>query len=415
MDLAPPRSSALLAATLVAIAGCAAPPLTGQDGDEDGDDGRDDAAAEDAMDDSEESDGAGEGDDDDEGDGAADEEEAFAAGEWRRRIEAALAPVDCPLPPERTYNSSYYQGPIIDSHLHLPQLPDSPADGPPEEEQMQPIAGVNVRMDDIACTLAWEGTRSAISFFPVFPHIDWQSLEVVNRTMALYPDTFIPFIMAPAANDDPPSVDEGPLRAMLGVYPGLFRGYGEIGLYPRSEGGRGFPPDDPVLERVYPVLREHRLTAYFHPDHGQTASLDRVLSENPDINFIVHGEGIETTIGSLMTNHSNVFFTANDLYGDQYLLHRHETTESFLEKTADYEPLLERDLATWKAVIEAHPDQFMWGTDRGGIALWTLDREVGERLNDYGRAFIARLDPAVQERFAYKNVERAMGEGFAGP
>ena len=60
-------------------------------------------------------------------------------------------------------------------------------------------------------------------------------------------------------------------------------------------------------------------------------------------------------------------------------------------------------------MIEAHPDQFVWGTDRGGIALWTFDLVVGQTLVDYARAFIGRLDPTVQEKFAYKNAERLLG------
>lgn len=106
-----------------------------------------------------------------------------------------------------------------------------------------------------------------------------------------------------------------------------------------------------------------------------------------------------------MGKYPNIYFTANDLYGDQYLLHPGGSKEAFLAALKDYEPLLEKDLATWKDLIEAHPDQFMWGTDRGS-ATWTFDKEVGEALAKYVRAFIGRLDPEVQEKFAYKNAER---------
>ncbi len=63
-------------------------------------------------------------------------------------------------------------------------------------------------------------------------------------------------------------------------------------------------------------------------------------------------------------------------------------------------------MGDWKEVIEAHPDRFMWGTDRGGIAIWTYDLAVGLRLVDYARAFIGQLDPGVQELFGYRNAER---------
>ncbi|MBI4392314.1 MAG: hypothetical protein HY556_00755 [Euryarchaeota archaeon] len=405
MDRSSGRVQVGLAFLIVFVAGCLGPPPTGDDDD----DGRDEDPSTDRP-------GVGDNDasehfaSDDDGSneegGDDDPDAAFERVEWNRRINASFAPVDCPRPPRREYNDTYYKGPLIDTHMHIPHLPDSPIGEPVPDEKMHPIAGVNVRMGEIACLLKWEGTKSAVSFFPVFPHIDWQSLEVVNRTMSLYPDLFIPFIMAPAANDDPPTVDEGPLRGMLEVHPGLFRGYGEIGLYSRSEGGRDLRPDDPILKRVYLVLREHKLVAYLHPGDGHAASLDAVLTENPDLNLIVHGDQIAPAIGALMDAHDNVFFTANDLYGDQYLLHQRENATTFLEKTKDFGPMLRKDWDDWKAIIEAHPDQFMWGTDRGGVAVWTYDHAVGDRLSDYGRAFIGGLDPAVQERFAFKNAER---------
>lgn len=135
------------------------------------------------------------------------------------------------------------------------------------------------------------------------------------------------------------------------------------------------------------------------------------MEQNPDIPFIVHGEQVENEIGDLMSKYPNVYFTVNDLYGDQHLLHPGETTESFVAALQPYEPLLEQDIATWKDVIEEHPDQFLWGTDRGGIAVWTFDLEVGQALVDYARAFIGRLDPDVQEKFAYKNAEEVTSIG----
>ena len=41
-----------------------------------------------------------------------------------------------------------------------------------------------------------------------------------------------------------------------------------------------------------------------------------------------------------------------------------------------------------------------------GVAIWSFDKEVGWTLADYGRHFIALLDPDVQEKFAYKNAKK---------
>ena len=149
---------------------------------------------------------------------------------------------------------------------------------------------------------------------------------------------------------------------------------------------------------------------YLHPGERHEDNLELALQEYPEISFIVHGEQIEEEIGDLMEKYPNIYFTVNDLYGDQYLLHPGESTQTFLAALKNYGPLLEKDLATWKDLIEAHPEQFLWGTDRGGIAVWTFDLEVGQALVDYARAFIGRLDPDVQEKFAYKNAESLLSD-----
>ncbi len=93
----------------------------------------------------------------------------------------------------------------------------------------------------------------------------------------------------------------------------------------------------------------------------------------------------------------------NELYGREWLLRRGGKSE-FLATFTDLEPLIEKDLANWQELIETFPDRFMWATDRGNVAgLWTYDADVGQILVNYARAFIGRLDPAVQERFAHEN------------
>ena len=60
----------------------------------------------------------------------------------------------------------------------------------------------------------------------------------------------------------------------------------------------------------------------------------------------MHGEEIENAIADIMERHSNIYYTVNELHGRQYLLRPGETKESFLAAMEDYEPLLEKDLAT---------------------------------------------------------------------
>ena len=338
-------------------------------------------------------------------------------GAWDQRIDAAFDPSACPAAPEVILDESDYSGPLIDTHFHIPHLPDSPPGLIERDysEVIKPVLGKNITMNDIVCTLEQEGTARAFAFFPVFPEVDPRfPLEVADRAITQHPTMVIPFIMPRGPHDVPPTVDSVALRGMLEAVPGLFRGYGEIGLYELKgrSGSNDYPPDAPIFQRIYPIASEHNLIVYLHPGKGHRVAFERILSEHPEIDFIVHGEQIENEIGTLMGKYPNVYFTVNDLYGDQYLLNIGENKATFLAAVNDFEPLLAKDLSTWKDLIEAHPDQFVWGTDRGD-AVWTFDREVGQRLVAYARAFIGRLDPDVQERFAYKNAERLVFEAEA--
>ncbi|MDZ4256910.1 MAG: hypothetical protein U1C71_04835, partial [archaeon] len=108
----------------------------------------------------------------------------------------------------------------------------------------------------------------------------------------------------------------------------------------------------------------------------------------------------------ILENHSNVYYEVDELWGDVWLLKPGASKEDFLAHFEDYGPLLEKDVATWKPFIERFPDQVLWGSDRGVSTLWDLDRDVAFQLQDYVRAFIGKLDPSVQEKYAYKNSER---------
>ncbi len=360
---------------------------------------------------------------------------------WDHRVERGIGSGDCPTVSPAVVAPGSYGGPLFDSHFHPPHLPDTPPGYEGGERDLpgfavsryhdwtfepeptdpirlqKPIAGRNVTMQDLACLLAADGTDGAFSFFPVFENIQEPALEVAARTVAAHPDLFVPFIMPPGHHDVPPTVDGTVLAEMVGSRPGLFVGYGEIGLYGLGErrAEDDYPPDAEILQGVYRVADEHRLMVYLHPGNGQADGLARALEAHPDIEFIVHGDQIQPFILDLMDRFPNVSFTVNDLVGDQYLLRPEVTREEFFRRTDDFATLLRLDLSVWKPMIEAYPDRFMWGTDRGGQAVWTFDLDVGRRLVAYGRAFIAGLDPSVRERFAYRNAHRIMGSGLDEP
>lgn len=339
---------------------------------------------------------------------------------WKERLDNVFSPASCQQVLGKKYGNLYYNGSLIDTHYHIPNIPDSfPGESDEDElNEINPILGENIKIPEIVCALEQENTTKVFAFFPVYPEISEQMIEVAYRTMENYSDKFVPFIMPPDNDDDLngyPTVDANVLSEMLNIKSGLFQGYGEIGLYARENGAKELLPDSQRLLDIYPVVRENKLIVYFHLGEGQKENFERILQQNPDINFIFHGDQLISydngqqnlrNIDEILSDHQNAYYTIDELYGDEWLIKPEITKEQFLEHLDNYEILLNKDLETWKTIIEKHPNQFMWGTDRSDQVLWSHDPEVGLALTNYARALIARLDPAVQEKFAYKNAEK---------
>jgi uncharacterized protein Veg len=68
-----------------------------------------------------------------------------------------------------------------------------------------------------------------------------------------------------------------------------------------------------------------------------------------------------------------------------------------------FDSTLKQDIARHKNMIEMYPDRFLMETDRQHRV--HFDKEMSALLDEYSRAFIGRLDPSVQEKFAHKNAK----------
>ena len=112
---------------------------------------------------------------------------------------------------------------------------------------------------------------------------------------------------------------------------------------------------------------------------------------------------LEEWITDVLDGHPNAYYS---LDANMFtVLYNVDSKEEFLtEFRADFNILLEENIDKWKDEIEARPDRFVGGTDRGNT--WHFDPEVGAILLEFSGAFIGSLDPEVQEKFAYKNAER---------
>lgn len=339
-------------------------------------------------------------------------------------VNSSFEKVKCPVR-ESKLNESFYTGKLIDTHIHMPSIPDD-ANFKADVDEIRPALGINVKIDDYICMMNYENTDKVFAFFPVWDPIRLESLEIVKITMEKYPEKFVPFIMPPDHDDridGYPTVDAVELERMLSVYPDLFKGYGEIGLYERGDNGgpkgaKELPPDSERLNEIYPVIRENNLVVYFHLGEGQKESFEKVLRENRDISFIFHGDQLVnfengewdlSAIEEILENNPNAYYGVDEIYGQEFILKPETSKEEFIAHFSNYKPLIDRDIKVWKEFIEKHQNQVLWGTDRGWSADWSLDTDVAQTLNDYSRYFIAQLSPEVQEKYAYKNAERLLG------
>jgi len=345
---------------------------------------------------------------------------------WRNRIESALAPTSCPDVSKPEYPSSYYQGPLTDTHLHIPSIPDWSAE---EDKEMQgqvlegrfggpqALLGWNVKMSEIACTIKREGTHKNFAFFPAYEgEISLSQLEMWDRTMQEYPEQFTPFIMSSGNDGDPngfPTVDAETLKEMLAVYPNLFQGYGEIGLYARENGGSPeLPPDSLRLQQIYPIIKQHKLVVYFHLGDGHKDNFEKVLKQHPEITFVWHGDQLTVNeVKDILSKHPNAYYGIDEFFGGEreiFELYVGKSKEKYLETAnKNFDKIINQAISHWKSLIEQYPDQVTWGTDRGD-AVWNYDQDVGQMQVKIARAFIGKLKPEVQEKFAYKNAEKLL-------
>ena len=343
--------------------------------------------------------------------------------EWPKRLDAAFTPSECGTAPAANFPASYYQGPLIDSHLHIPQLPDDRWDGgedtgyiaPRGAEsdkydaialEQRPLLGRTMNIDRIACTLQNEGSIKAFTFFPTFPEIVSPAIEVAYRAVQEYPDLFVPFIQASANGSA--TLEGKLLDVMLDLRPGLFKGFGEVGDSPTEPINP--KPDGEVYTGDFEVVRNHgKLLVYFHTGTDHQDNMEIALQRFSDVTFIIHGDFVRPYVQDMMDRNPNVYFTYNDIFaisGDVGETFRFGEKAAFLsEMRSEWDRLLDEADDLYRPMIEAHPDRFMWGTDRGDI-VWGYDEEVGQILAEFGRAFIGRFDPSIQAGLAYKNAER---------
>lgn len=318
----------------------------------------------------------------------------------------------CVLTPKpREFNKTpYYTGPLIDTHVHMPAASKLVGMVAKRFGEDIPVMG-EARLEPgyITCVFASEGIAKAIGFYLIPRFAEGQSVAMVRDIQKKYPDKIAAFFMPPPM--PALTIPASRVENVLKKNPGLFRGYGEIALDRDTSGN--VAPEDPKLMEIYKLAEKYNLIVMMHPRPRDKEAVERILEKFPTVTFLLHSGG-DNWIAEIMPKHKNLYYSADNVFSLFGWERTHQFDPPDKEEwmshfRTNFDPLMEQALAKWKSAIEANPDRFMWGTDRGAPRSgWTFEWEVGGLLEEFGRTFIARLRPDAQEKFAYQNVKRIL-------
>src|SRR3989338_595401 len=314
-----------------------------------------------------------------------------------------LEEIKCDLAPkQREFSKSpYYEGPLIDNHVHMPvasKIVSTVAMQSGFEDM--PYEG-DIPTDSIACIFDSEGIEKMYGFF-IMPNAALSSsVSSAKSAKQRHPEKIVPFFMPqPITSLHPDSSD---VENAISANKGLFRGIGELAIY-------RYPSEvqlnDPYFLELYRIADEQNLIVMVHPRPGEQEAVENIVKAYPDVNFLFHGEEWVT---EMLDEHPNIYFsidaTETSIYGSGPQHERkNPTKEEWLNDfRKNFDANLGKTASKWKVKIEKHPDRYLWGTDRWYS--WHFDPEVGGLLEEFSRSFIGQLDSEVQEKFAYKNAE----------
>lgn len=324
-----------------------------------------------------------------------------------------LKEVQCDKTPSlRQFSSdSYYTGPLIDAHVHIPFTFEVPPSIYAEADWDAPILEKEVFAGQIICAFDKENTKSSIGFYAIPSPLKGLAVSPVKQVEQKHTGRIVAFMMPTHVSGLDLMPNE--IEEVLNSNKGLFKGYGEIAMYKGVY--KGMSPDDSSLLEIYKIADKHNLIVMMHPDYGQQQAVERILKEYPNVKFLFHGEEASRYAAEIVGKFPNAYFTIDGDLSDipedpqSVSLYGSGSKEKFIsDYKRDYSRVMDRAINKWKAAIEKHPDKFLWGTDRAYA--WHFDYEVGGLIEEFSRSFIGQLDASVQEKFAYRNAERLLRE-----
>ncbi len=308
----------------------------------------------------------------------------------------------CNLAPlQRQFNDSpYYTGPLIDDHFHMPQMREIP------NNPDAPVLDRDVSKHDVVCLFGKGRVEHVFAFYGIPIDLKEKSVQAAREIEQESPGTidhFIELVSFPGYPVVPQQVDE-----TLNANEGLFKGYGELSLYLPHYASSNVMPNDPAMQELYKVAEKHHLIVMMHLTANQQQAFEETLHDYPNVTFLVHAAEdlpwASTFFDTYFDKYPNLYYSVDiDLYKEA--IFPATTKQDFnIRLKQGWQGMLNDRVAFWKGKIEKHPGRFLWGTDRGHYA-WHYDPDVEAWIEEYSRAFIGQLDPAVQEKYAHKNAE----------
>lgn len=316
----------------------------------------------------------------------------------------------CNLSHNRKFkNEPYYNGPLIDSHVHFPTSSQIVSSIAGQNGLELPILKGDLSAENLICLFESEGITKTFAFHLTSQFEEGASVSTAKAIEEAYPARLVHFIMPPPLK----SLNLSPsgIKKILEDNKGLFKGFGEVALY--MDGYEGVKPNDSDLKAIYKLAEQHNLIVMVHPEDGLKDGVEEILREYPNVTFFFHGGRNQEWIIELMPKYQNFYYSVDadvsHLYGfkKEHQYQKLTTQEEYLSYIrSNFDSVLKEEVAHWKPKIEKYPERFTWGTDRWYV--WHFDPEVGGILEEFGRSFIGGLDPAVRENFAYKNAEKML-------
>lgn len=305
------------------------------------------------------------------------------------------------IQPALTYENAY-NGPLYDAGFH---------------------AAKDADLQLLIADMDRNGVNWAISYFAVqgaqsrTALTTSQGLGRILATVQENPGRVLPFINpglspteATATLDSLlPMMYAEALRSSEEISPGAISGLGEMEQYAWQTG-----PDDNRVMELYRMAAAANKSVSMRISAGQARAMQQVLETFPETKFIIRMSPEDlrkdrTAIMQLLKKYPNLYYGI----GPDQIMTGPETGSPLLPGQESFDDnsdeMLARAVQLYKPLDDGAPEKIVWSTDIR--AKDSLEPEAYDKLIEFSRRFIFRMEMEHQDKVAYKNALSAFGKG----